>query len=66
MWVFSTPNLDNYGTIVVWLDNDNSQVLSNTLKIKNKINLINDNVWICRGKQPKDLHDQDIIKYLEG
>ena len=60
------PNLDNYGTIVVWLDNDNSQVLSNTLKIKNKINLINDNVWICRAKQPKDLHDQDIIKYLEG
>ena len=60
------PKLEEYGTIIVWLDNDNSQVLSNTLKIKNKINLINDNVWICRGNQPKDLHDQDIIKYLEG
>ena len=60
------PNLENYGTIVVWLDNDNSQVLYNTLKIKNKINLINDNVWICRGKQPKDMSDMDIIKYIGG
>jgi hypothetical protein len=60
------PNLDNYGTIVVWLDNDNSQVLSNTLKIKNKINLINDNVWICKSKQPKDMSDLDILEVLNG
>ena len=59
------PQLEKYGTIVVWLDNDNSQVLSNTLKIKNKINLINDNVWICRGKQPKDMSDYDIKFYVD-
>ena len=60
------PKLENYGTIVVWLDNDNSQVLSNTLKIRNKVLLINDNVIICRGKQPKDMNDSDILKYLNN
>ncbi len=60
------PNLENYGTIIVWLDNDNSQVLSNSLKIRNKVLLINDNVIICRDKQPKDMANTSIKHYIDN
>ena len=60
------PSLEKYGKIIVWLDNDNHQVLSNRVKIMNKVKLINDNVWVCIAKQPKDLSDKDINACIEG
>ena len=32
----------------------------------NKVKLINDNVWVCIAKQPKDLSDKDINACIEG
>jgi hypothetical protein len=60
------PSLENYGKIIVWLDNDNHQVLSNRVKIMNKVKLVNDNVWVCIAKQPKDMSDKDINACIEG
>ena len=54
------PALEIYDRIIVWLDNDNHQVLSNRVKIMYKVKLINDYVWVCIAKQPKDLSDRDI------
>tara|TARA_R110002020_G_scaffold461981_1_gene681233 strand:- start:6020 stop:6859 length:840 start_codon:yes stop_codon:yes gene_type:complete len=60
------PSLENYAKIIVWLDNDNHQVLSNRVKIMNKVKLVNDNVWVCIAKQPKDLSDKDINACTES
>jgi len=48
--------------VTIWLDNDNSQVLSNRLKIYHRIKLVTDRVGIVKVlNQPKEMSQVDIF-----
>lgn len=64
-YIYKYIIVNNYINIIIWLDNDNYIVNKNKLIIKNKLDLLFDNVKVINIKEdPKNLPDSELEKIL--